>query len=104
MKRYGVDYLPHALEDMTSIFLYVLDISQNSTTAERYVDRIYARCEKIGDAPFGGVPREDLGAGIRMVAFERRAVILYRVEDEIVLITNVFSGGRDYEALLRKPR
>jgi toxin ParE1/3/4 len=39
-----------------------------------------------------------------MVAFERRAVILYRVEDEIVLITNVFSGGRDYEALLRKPR
>lgn len=103
MKRYSIDYLPHALEDMTSIFLYILEISQNSITAERYVDRIYARCEKIGDAPFGGISREDLGAGIRMVAFERRAVILYRVEEELVLIANVFSGGRDYEALLRRP-
>ena len=34
--------------------------------------------------------------------FERSAVIVYRVEPDHVLITNVFYGGRDYEALYRE--
>ncbi len=36
--------------------------------------------------------------------FERRAVIAYRVIDDIVEVTNVFYGGRDYEALYRGRR
>ncbi|MGA1801057.1 hypothetical protein [Rhizobium sp. HT1-10] len=49
----------------------------------------------MGDLPFSGVSREDLAAGIRVVVFERRVVILYRVEDDAVLITNIISGGLD---------
>jgi toxin ParE1/3/4 len=33
------------------------------------------------------------------VPFEHSAVIAYKVEEGAVRITNVFYGGRDYEAL-----
>jgi toxin ParE1/3/4 len=39
---------------------------------------------------------------LRTVPFERKAVIAYRVTNAVE-ITNVFYGGRDYEALYRKP-
>jgi toxin ParE1/3/4 len=101
MKRFSVEYQEEAAMDIEGIFDYVLRKSADAATAARYVDRIYARCENIGDVPFGGVTRPDLGKGIRMVPFERAAVILYVVEQETVWITNVFAGGRDYEAILR---
>ncbi len=33
--------------------------------------------------------------------FEHSAVIAYQVEDDRVRITNIFYGGKDYEALYR---
>jgi toxin ParE1/3/4 len=101
MNRVPVEYRSKAAADIEDIFAYVLAKSENFVTATRYADRVYARCESIGDAPFGGVARPDLGRGIRMVPFEKAAVILYVVENETVWITNVFAGGRDYEAILR---
>jgi toxin ParE1/3/4 len=47
-----------------------------------------------------GMARSDLRPGLRTVPFEHTAVIAYEVEDDQVL-TNVFCGGRDYEALFR---
>jgi toxin ParE1/3/4 len=44
-------------------------------------------------------PRDDLAPGLRTVPFERSAVIAYIVEGGAVQITNIFYGGRDYEAL-----
>lgn len=104
MSGYRVEYLPAAFTGIEEIFNYVLDGSRNQVTAERYVDRLYERCEHIADAPFGGVLRVDLGPDLRMAVFERKVIILYRVEPDTVLITNIFSGGRDYEALMRDHR
>ena len=101
MKRFNVEYRERAASDIDDMFSYVLKLSASLVTAMRYTDRISARCESIGDAPFGGVPRPDLGKGIRMVPFERSAVILYIVEIETVVITNIFAGGRDYESIMR---
>ncbi|TCR93257.1 type II toxin-antitoxin system RelE/ParE family toxin [Rhizobium sp. BK376] len=101
MKRYPVEYRPRASEDLLDIAAYILDQSRNINTTESYLDRIQARCTRIGDAPLGGVAREDLGPGIRMTVFEKSVVILYTIEAETVWITNVFSGGRDYETLLK---
>jgi toxin ParE1/3/4 len=102
MGRYSVEYLRTALDDVTSIFLYILANSQNQITAERYIDRIYERCERICDAPFGGIARPDLGKDLRMAVFERSVVILYFVDGDLVKITNIFGGGQDYAALLQK--
>ena len=102
MKRYEVRLLPSALADIESIYLYVLEQSQNAAVAAGFTDRIVERVERIGDAPRGGAPRPDLGDGIRLVPFERSAVIVYRVIDETVEVVNVFYGGRDYAALMGK--
>ena len=77
----------------------MLRIGGNQITAERFVRRIKARCDKIGILPLGGRPRDDLAPGLRTVPFERRAIIVYKVEPSCVRIVNVFYGGRDYEAL-----
>jgi toxin ParE1/3/4 len=101
VQRAKVRFRPEALNDLRAIFAFVLSLSQSPETARRYVGRIRARCEKIGDAPNGGVSREDLAPGLRMVPFEHSAVVLYAVDGRDVVITNIFYGRRDYAALFR---
>ncbi len=93
-----------ARDDLGEIFRYIRNQGGSGAVAKAYLRRIRDRCETIRDAPMGGVAREDLGAGIRMAVFERRVVILYRVEADIVWITNIVSGGRDYETLFTDRR
>ncbi|WP_350223813.1 type II toxin-antitoxin system RelE/ParE family toxin [Rhizobium sp. CNPSo 4039] len=103
MERYAVEYRPEAMENLLEIAANVLDLSQNIRTTEGYIGRIYARCEKIGNAPFGGVARDDLGPGIRMAVFEKSIVILYVIVENTVWITNIFFGSRDYATLVTRP-
>lgn len=99
MQRAKVRFRPEALTDLRDIYAFVLSLSQSPVSARRYVGRIRLRCEKIGDAPHGGVSRDDLAPGLRMVPFEHSAVVLYLVDGGGVLITNIFYGRRDYAAL-----
>ena len=101
MRRIKVVYRPEAADDLEEIYRFVRDISRNGAVARDYVERLSARCRRIGDVPFGGTPRDDLVEGLRTVAFERRAVIAYRVVADQVEITNIFYGGRDFEAFYR---
>lgn len=93
---------PEARRDLLSIFYYVLEKSRSPSTARGFTRRIRARCERIGFAPYGGRPRDDLEDGMRTVAFEHSAVIAYKVEDGCVRVINIFYGGRDYEAQFRR--
>jgi len=99
MRQTKVEYQPEALRDLEAIYRYVSSKSQSRIIARDFVKRIKIRCIKIGFVPHGGRPRDDLEDGLRMVPFEHSAVILYKVEPDRVRITNVFYGGRDYEAL-----
>jgi len=101
MKRLPVIYRPEAVADLEEIFRYILNKSRDHITAKRFTNRIKARCDKVGDAPNGGAPRPDLGTDLRLVPFEKSAVILYRTTAKEVEIVNVFYGGRDYEVLMR---
>ena len=98
MRRLKVEYQQEANNDLGEIYRYVLLRSHNRVTAQEFVRRIKRRCNKVGLAPNGGVSRGDLGTGLRMVPFEHSAVIVYKVEERCVRVTNVFYGGRDYEA------
>ncbi len=104
VRRLRVELQPEALGDLTEIFRTVLRVSQHVPVAEGFVRRIRERCARIGDAPHGGRPRDDLAPGLRTVPFEHSAVIADRVEAERVRIVNVFYGGRDFEALYRGER
>jgi toxin ParE1/3/4 len=100
MKRLPVRLRPAAALDLEEIAAYIAEQSQSAEVALGFVRRIRRRCEKIGDAPRGASERHALGAGLRLVPFEKSAVIVYRVVDDSVEIVNVFYGGRDYAALL----
>ena len=102
MRRVRVGYRPEALADLQDVYNQVAERSQSHAVARGFVGRIMARCRKIGDAPHGGQPRDDLEPGLRTVPFEHSAVIAYVVEQDRVRVTNVFYGGRDYEALYRR--
>lgn len=98
MRPVKVVYRPEALADLQQIYRYVAEKSQSHDVAEKFIQRIMRRCRSIGNAPKGGRPRDDLAQGLRTVPFERTAVVAYLLTD-VVEITNVFYGGRDYEAL-----
>ncbi|PDQ20185.1 plasmid stabilization protein [Mesorhizobium sanjuanii] len=98
MRRVKVTYRPQAISDLQGIYRIIAQASRSDTVASGFVQRIMARCRKIGDVPNGGRPRDDLEPGLRMVPFERTAIIAYQVTNAVE-ITNVFYGGRDYESL-----
>ncbi|KQO54292.1 MULTISPECIES: type II toxin-antitoxin system RelE/ParE family toxin [unclassified Methylobacterium] len=102
MRRLPVSFRPDALDDLGDIFRFVREASGSVSVAASFVRRIKFRCDRIGDAPPAGRPRDDLVSGLRTVPFERSAVIAYLVEDDRVRITNIFYGGKDYEALYRR--
>lgn len=84
---------------MAAIYEY---IAQNSPQrAIGYVRRLRLRCEALSYFPERGRARDDLLPGVRTLPFERSAVIIYRVESDVVRIINIFYRGRNYEAILR---
>jgi toxin ParE1/3/4 len=101
MRQLKVGYRPEALDDLAEIFQFIRRSSGSRAIAEAFVRRIKARCEHIGTAPLIGRGRDDLAPGLRTVPFERSAVIAYKIEGGRVRISNVFYGGRDYEAIYR---
>jgi len=101
VERFEVVFRSDAADDLDAIYRWIYEASLEPVTARRYVDRIVAFCEKIGGMASGDRLRDDLLTGLRTFPFERRAVIAYRIVGETVEITNVFYGGRDYEALYR---
>jgi toxin ParE1/3/4 len=70
-----VAFSPDAVAGLTDIFRTVLRLSQNLPIAQGFVHRIRERRVRIGDAPHGGPPRDDLEPGRRTVPFEPSAVI-----------------------------
>jgi len=102
MRPLSVVLREEAASDLSEIYDYVYRASLDPLTAERFTTRILDFCETIGTMPRGGRPRDDLLAGLRTFPFERRTVIAYRVVDDVVEITNIFHGGRDFEALYRQ--
>lgn len=101
MRQLAVFLREQAIADLEEVYDFIVDGGGPPAVALAFLQRIRARCEKIGLAPEGGVARPDLGHGIRLVPFEKSAVLAYRLHDDAVEIVNVFYGGRDYEALMR---
>ena len=82
-----------ALDDLFSLYLYVAEAA-GLDTADAYDARLRAACARLAGFPNRGTPRDDLGSGVRTIAFERRAVIVYRPEGESARILRVQHRGR----------
>jgi toxin ParE1/3/4 len=98
VKRLNVRLRADAQQDIKDIFDWIVAESGYPQIAEKLVGRIYDACETLGEFPFKGRARDDLKQGIRILPFERKAVIAYRVLPNEVEVLNIFYAGRDWEA------
>lgn len=96
MRTYRVEYDEQARSDFRNLYEYIAGQSGH-VLANAYIQRILNKCDSLELAPKRGKKREDIGPNIRSVGFEKRATILFVVEDDIarVKILGVFYGGRE---------
>jgi len=95
-------YMAAARTDLVPITTYIADQSGSRAVAERFANRLGAKCREIANAPIRlGRARPSLLPDIRSLTFGNY-VIFFRYLDDLVEITNVIEGHRDIEALFRK--
>ncbi|WP_372422772.1 type II toxin-antitoxin system RelE/ParE family toxin [Salinarimonas chemoclinalis] len=99
MRRLPVRFRPEALRDLHAISVAIAESSASAQVASAYTKRLRERCERIGDAPFGGRARDELRPGLRTIAYKRSVVIAYTIRDDHVEIAKIFMRGRKYEDL-----
>jgi toxin ParE1/3/4 len=93
---------PEAEAELDNIWYYVAKESGSVEIADRLIDSITDRFYLLACHPHIGRRRdEDLRPGLRSFPVGEY-VIIYRVEEQDVLILHVFRGSRDIKALLRQ--
>lgn len=100
MRRYEVDLLPIASDDICEIYLYIAADSPESGV--RMAEKILDRIDTLADFPLAGriVPDTELAkGGYRMLLIDSY-VAFYRVIDDKVVVYRVLHGARDYPHLL----
>jgi toxin ParE1/3/4 len=95
-----VRFRPAAEADLFNLYDYIAR-EAGREVAGGYIERIEAACLALEHFPRRGTRRDDIRPGLRTMGFERRATIVFRVQDEEVLIVRIFYGGQDFERVLR---
>lgn len=99
MKKFKVSFRPLAEDDLLALYEYVA-ARADPETAAGYIERIAEVCKALETFPERGAARFDIMPGLRILAFERRVVIAFRVARSEVVIVRIFYGGQDYERAL----
>jgi toxin ParE1/3/4 len=97
---FSLVYRHAALADLDAIYDYIEP--DNPRRAASFVQDIRNRCRALCDHPKLGRARDDLSNGIRILPMLGRVVVAYRITPSAILVTRVFYGGQDYEAILRR--
>ena len=97
----GHQRTPQADSDLDDIWYYIATRSGSIEIADHLIDSIIDRFRLLARNPNIGRARdEDLRPGLRTFPVGQY-VIVYRIEDEDVLILRVLRGSRDILALFR---
>jgi toxin ParE1/3/4 len=87
-----------AESDLVALYNYIAHASGSFHVAFSFTERLRDACFKLVDFPERGAPRDDIRVGLRILSIERKTVIAYFEKDGDVIISNIFHGGRDWEA------
>lgn len=104
-KKYHIDFLPAALNDMTEIIAaFAMLGSKNG--AVRMKNKMNRAALQISSFPYSGVivPDDKLAKnGYQMIIVEKH-IMFYRIfeDEQKVLFYRVLNGTRNYQSLLRK--
>lgn len=91
---YRVVLRPAAREDLQDIYRMIA--ADSPANALAYVARIRSHYLRLVDMPERGASREDIGRGVRLLSFERRVAILYRIDQADVRVLRILYAGRQY--------
>ena len=93
-----IEFSPEALGDLIDLYDYIA-LRDGPERAIGYIDRIEDYCRNLSVFPGRGTARDDLRPGLRILGFERRAVIALQVTADTVTILRILYGGRDLETV-----
>jgi len=93
-----IEFSPEALGDLIDLYDYIA-LRDGAERAIGYIDRIEGCCRDLSVFPERGIRRDDLRCGLRILGFERRAVIAFLVTADTVTILRILYGGRDLETV-----
>jgi toxin ParE1/3/4 len=91
-----VVFTPEAKDDLLDLYDYIADHS-SPKRALGYILRIEKTCQSLTTLPERGTRRDDLRPGLRVMGFERRVLIAFRVSADSVAILRILYGGRSIE-------
>ncbi len=98
MKGKRLVFRDEAEADLVALYSYIARASGSFHVAFSFTEQLRHACFKLVDFPERGAPRDDIKAGLRILSIERATVITYFVKGDEVIISNIFHGGRDWEA------
>ena len=101
-KNFRVKISPEADRDLENIAFWIAKETGLFGTALRYTQRIRSLIESLCVFPQRGTRRDDLSPGLRIIGFERRVALVFKIVDDTIQIVRVFYGGRDLAALLNE--
>lgn len=89
----NLDFTDHAISDLHEISEYTLK-TWGSRQEERYFKNLYRRFSQILEDPTRWRFREDLFPRCQVAAVSRH-LILFRVDDDVLLIVRILHGSMD---------
>lgn len=95
--RYRIVFDPAAKRDVDALFDYVA-ANAGRAVARRYLGRLLDYCARFNAFPARGTRHDDIGPGIRIVGFERRATIVFRIDGNVVTVLRILYAGRSHDA------
>lgn len=99
--KFKVVFTSEAQGDLIDLYDYIAAHS-SPERAMAYIERIERVCMSLRTIPERGMLREDLRPGLRVMGFEKRALIAFRVRLNTVAILRILYGGQSLEHAFRK--
>lgn len=90
---YKVYLLPEAEDDLVHLYTYIAH-EASPRIAGHYVDRIRRFLDGLSYFPKRGTVRDELEPGLRVVGFEHRISIAFKVRDDEVFVARILYAGR----------
>jgi len=100
---YEVRFSRRSHADLISIYEYV-SAKSDSSRALAYFERIRDYCLMLNRFPQRGTSYDYVLQGVRVVGFERRVSIAFRIKGQTIEIVRVMYGGRNVEKHLKAGR
>ena len=100
MKAKAIVFRPEADADIFALYEYIAQLSGSIKTAYEFTQRVRSTCMKLEYFSERGTMRNEIKDGLRILIHEHKTVIAYFIHGDIVEITNIFHGGRDWESII----